>query len=217
MKYKVLVNKENRIKDNYLDRIELVSVKNVLEEEIQIEKETYDNYLNLVKFIREELDIEIGIDTAYRDFEHQQAIYNHYLESDGQEYCDNYVAPVGYSEHHTGLAIDIDVKINGEFIYSDDSFNLTEPILKKIHPYLHKFGFVLRYPEGKEKITGYNYEPWHIRYVGKVVAKIIYENNICMVCYEEIKKEDIEKLEINCGHLFCFDCWCKGCFGETDF
>ena len=183
MKYKILVNKNHKIKDNYLEKITLVSTKNVLKEDIFIEDKTYNNYLKLKDFIKEELNIEIGIDTAYRDFDHQQRIYDHYLEMNGQEYCDKYVAPVGYSEHHTGLAIDIEAKINGEFIYSDDNFNLTEPILKRIHPYLHQFGFILRYPEGKETITGYNYEPWHIRYVGVVPAKIIYENDLTLEEY----------------------------------
>ena len=183
MKYKILVNKNHKIKDNYLEKITLVSTKNVLKEDIFIEDETYNNYLKLKDFIKEELNIEIGIDTAYRDFDHQQRIYDHYLEMNGQEYCDKYVAPVGYSEHHTGLAIDIEAKVNGEYVYSDDNFNLTEPILKRIHPYLHQFGFILRYPENKESITGYNYEPWHIRYVGLVPAKIIYENNLTLEEY----------------------------------
>ena len=114
MKYKILVNKNHKIKDNYLEKITLVSTKNVLKEDIFIEEETYNNYLKLKDFIKEELNIEIGIDTAYRDFDHQQRIYDHYLETNGQEYCDRYVAPVGYSEHHTGLAIDIEAKINGD-------------------------------------------------------------------------------------------------------
>ena len=177
MKYKTLVNKNHKIKDNYLDRITLVSTKNVLNDDILIEEETYNNYLKLRDFIKNELNIELGIDTAYRSFDEQQAIYDHYLEVNGQEYCDNYVALTHYSEHHTGLAIDVEAKINNEFVYSDDNFTLIEPVLKKIHPYLHKFGFILRYPKDKETITGYNYEPWHIRYVGIVPAKIIYENN----------------------------------------
>ena len=183
MKYTVLVNKNNRISNNYLNKIDLVMTKNVLEEDIYIEQETYNNYLKLKEFISNELNIDIGIDTAYRDNNHQERIYNHYLETKGKDYCDKYVALVGYSEHHTGLAIDIDVKINNDYMYSDDNFDLTEPVLKKIHPYLHKFGFILRYPENKENITGYNYEPWHIRYVGEIPATIIYENNLTLEEY----------------------------------
>ena len=183
MKYTVLVNKNNRISNNYLNKIDLVMTKNVLEEDIYIEQETYNNYLKLKEFISTELNIDIGIDTAYRDNNHQERIYNHYLETKGKDYCDKYVALVGYSEHHTGLAIDIDVKINNDYMYSDDNFDLAEPVLKKIHPYLHKCGFILRYPENKENITGYNYEPWHIRYVGEIPATIIYENNLTLEEY----------------------------------
>ena len=183
MKYTVLVNKNNRISNNYLNKIDLVMTKNVLEEDIYIEQETYNNYLKLKEFISNELNIDIGIDTAYRDNNHQERIYNHYLETKGKDYCDKYVALVGYSEHHTGLAIDIDVKINNDYMYSDDNFDLIEPVLNKIHSYLHKFGFILRYPENKENTTGYNYEPWHIRYVGKIPATIIYENNLTLEEY----------------------------------
>ena len=183
MKYTVLVNKNNRISNNYLNKIDLVMTKNVLEEDIYIEQETYNNYLKLKEFISNELNIDIGIDTAYRDNNHQERIYNHYLETKGKDYCDKYVALVGYSEHHTGLAIDIDVKINNDYMYSDDNFDLTEPVLNKIHSYLHKFGFILRYPENKENTTGYNYEPWHIRYVGEIPATIIYENNLTLEEY----------------------------------
>ena len=183
MKYTVLVNKNNRISNNYLNKIDLIMTKNVLGKDIYIDQETYNNYLKLKEFISNELNIDIGIDTAYRDNNHQERIYNHYLETKGKDYCDKYVALVGYSEHHTGLAIDIDVKINNDYMYSDDNFDLAEPVLKKIHPYLHKFGFILRYPENKENITGYNYEPWHIRYVGKIPATIIYENNLTLEEY----------------------------------
>ena len=174
MKYTVLVNKINMIKNNYLNRINLVTTKNVLDKDILVEEEAYTNYLKLKEFVNNELKIEIGIDTAYRDVKEQEEIYNHYLNVNGEEYCEKYVAVPEFSEHHTGLAIDIEARINNEFIYSDDNFNLTEPVLRKIHPYLHKFGFILRYPENKESITGYNYEPWHIRYVGEIPAKIIY-------------------------------------------
>ena len=183
MKYTILVNKDNKIKDNYLNNTQLVTTKNVIDEDTLIEQETYNNYLKLKDFIKKELNIDLAIDTAYRDINHQTEIYNHYLEKNGQDYCDKYVAVPGYSEHHTGLAIDIEVKVDGNFLYSDDNFELTESTLRKIHPYLYKFGFILRYPKNKENITGYNYESWHIRYVGEIPAKIIYENNLTLEEY----------------------------------
>ena len=78
-------------------------------------------------------------------------------------------------------------------IDSDELFN-KEDIYLVIHKYLHKFGFILRYPKDKEDITGYNYEPWHIRYVGKEVASIIYNNNITLEEYVlKYKNKVLEK------------------------
>ena len=132
---------------------------------------------------QKELNIYIDIDDSYRSISTQEKIYNHYLELNGQEYCDNYVAVPGYSEHHTGLAIDIMLKVNDGFLREDmDQFEYIN-VFEEIHKHLYKYGFILRYPKGKENITGYNYEPWHFRYVGKLPAKIIYENNLCLEEY----------------------------------
>ncbi len=178
----VLVNKENKIKDKYYENLKLVDTLNVLDEKIKVEEETYKAYLELKKFL-EEKDIIIGIDTSYRDEKEQQEIWDDFLEKKGLDYCNNYVAPVGYSEHHTGLAIDISLKKDGKFLIDNGDLFKYDDEFKKIHPYLKEFGFILRYPLGKESITGYNYEPWHIRYVGTVAANIIYENNLTLEEY----------------------------------
>ena len=178
----VLVNKDNKIKDKYYKNLKLVEVLNVLDKKTKVEEKTYNAYLELKKFL-EEKDIIIGIDTAYRDEEEQQETWNYFLEEKGEEYCHKYVAPVGYSEHHTGLAIDISLKKDGKFLIDNGDLFKYDDEFKKIHPYLKEFGFILRYPLGKENITGYNYEPWHIRYVGTVTANIIYENNLTLEEY----------------------------------
>ena len=178
----VLVNKDNKIKDKYYKNLKLVEVLNVLDKKTKVEEKTYNAYLELKKFL-EEKDIIIVIDTAYRDEEEQQETWNYFLEEKGEEYCHKYVAPVGYSEHHTGLAIDISLKKDGKFLIDNGDLFKYDDEFKKIHPYLKDFGFILRYPLGKENITGYNYEPWHIRYVGTVAANIIYENNLTLEEY----------------------------------
>ena len=89
----------------------------------------------------------------------------------GLDYAEEVVAMPGTSEHHTGLAIDIIINIDGNWIVENDELIKEEEIFKKIHSSLKYFGFILRYPKGKEDITGYPYEPWHIRYVGIDVAK----------------------------------------------
>lgn len=182
MKYKVLVNKEHKIKENYLSKIELITIKNIDNEDIQIEKETYNAYQKLEKFLKTK-NIIIGISSAYRSKEYQQEIYDDFVKEYGKDYADKFVAPVGCSEHHTGLAIDINIKVNGAWPKDNYELMKQEKMFKTIHKYLSTYGFILRYPDEKEDITGYPYEPWHIRYTGKIVAKIIESNNYTLEEY----------------------------------
>lgn len=174
--YLTLVNKENPIKDNYFKNLELVECYDVFNESIQIEKRTLTAYLELKDFL-EKKNIYIGLDSAYRTIEMQQKIIDEFNVLYGEEYVNNYVAPVRRSEHHTGLAVDLSIKVGDQFLILNEELMANEKIFLEIHKYLKDFGFILRYPKGKEKITGYSYEPWHIRYVGKIVADIIYKNH----------------------------------------
>ncbi len=182
MKYKVLVNKENKIKDKFLSKIELITTKNIDNLDVQIEKETYNAYLKLKDFLATK-NITIGISSAYRSKEYQQELYDEYVNKYGKDYADKVVAPVGCSEHHTGLAIDINIKVNGT--WPSDNNELMEHLAeyKKVYKYLADYGFILRYPEGKENITGYPYEPWHIRYIGKTVAQKLEKENYTLEEY----------------------------------
>ncbi len=182
MNYLTLVNKDNKIKDSYYKQVKLIETINVEDEKTEVEEKTYENYLELKEFLKKK-NIIIGIDTAYRDEKYQQEIWDDFYETKGEDYCHKYVAPVGCSEHHTGLAIDISLKKNNIFLTDGGDLLKYDEDFKKIHPYLKDFGFILRYPEGKESITGYSYEPWHIRYVGKIPAQIISENNLCLEEY----------------------------------
>ena len=180
MKYTVLVNKDNKFKES--NKYNLITTKNELNEEVQVEEEAYNNFLLLKEYLKK-LNINIDIDDSYRSIDRQVELYDYYLKNNGQEYCDNYVAVPGYSEHHTGLAIDIMLKINDKYLREDmDQFQEIKTF-EEIHKHLYKYGFILRYPENKENITGYSYEPWHFRYVGKLPAKIIYENNLTLEEY----------------------------------
>ncbi|MBQ6324267.1 MAG: tRNA pseudouridine(55) synthase TruB [Bacilli bacterium] len=193
MKYTILVNKNNPIKTNYLNKVNLIEIKNVFDETIKIEAETYKNYLELEKHLKEK-GIVIGIDSAYRSFADQENLIKEFENKYGKEYTDKTVARVGESEHHTGLAIDLVVKVNNEWLEPNDKQEKTESILKEVHKYLHNYGFILRYPKEKESITSYDYESWHIRYVGKVPAKIIYEEKLTL---EEYLKDFSGVLYIN--------------------
>ena len=182
MKKTILINKENKIKESYYKHVNFIYTKDISGENIQVEEETYGAYLELVKFFKTK-NINIGIESAYRSFEEQQNVYDELTEIYGQDYADKVVAPVGTSEHHSGLAIDITIKINGQYIDANAMSSEEEKIFEEIHKYLKDYGFILRYPKDKENITGYPYEPWHIRYVGKFIAKIIYENNYTLEEY----------------------------------
>ena len=118
-------------------------------------------------------DITLYAVSPYRSYSLQNYLYERYASYDGYEKADTYSARPGSSEHQTGLAIDINA--------ADDWFNDTKEAAW-LAKNAYKYGFILRYPLGKEYITGYQYESWHYRYVGEDVAKYIYDNDLT---YEE--------------------------------
>ena len=123
------------------------------------------------------------MDSCYRTVEEQQMIYNEFMIKYGEKYTEKIIAPIRASEHHTGLAIDLSLKINDKLLIENEDLMANENIFLEIHKYLKDFGFILRYPKGREQVTGYSYEPWHIRYVGVVPATIIYENDLTLEEY----------------------------------
>lgn len=187
MNYKILVNKNNKIDDNYLSKIKFISTKDIEGVDIKVEKETFEAFLKLKKFL-EEKEIIIGIASAFRTIETQERIYQSFVDEYGKEYADAIVAPIGCSEHHTGLAIDINIKKDDDsWPIGNEELKDQESELIKTHQFLDQFGFILRYPKGKENITGYPYEPWHLRFVGINTAKKIYAENYTL---EEYLKTD---------------------------
>ena len=119
-------------------------------------------------------DIELWIQSGYRSYSLQEELYNRYVEEDGKEKADTYSARPGHSEHQTGFAMDLNI--------IDSSFEGT-PEAIWIEENCYKYGFIIRYPKGKEKITGYMYEPWHLRYIGKENAKKVYESGLTLEEY----------------------------------
>jgi D-alanyl-D-alanine carboxypeptidase len=104
----------------------------------------------------------------------------------GEEYTKNTVAVPGYSEHHTGLALDLYFILDGTTVYYNEDLVRYPEVWAKIHAKLADYGFILRYLEGKEDITGYSYEPWHIRYIDDVaLAKEITARGITLEEYIE--------------------------------
>lgn len=186
MNYKILVNKNNLIPNNY-NINDFVKVKLVDDTLTLIEKETFNHYKQLKKKL-EDYNIIIGLDSVYRSIDEQKEILENFTKKYGEEYANSIVAKPGTSEHHTGLAIDLSIKINDNFIIEGQDLLKYEKEFAIIHSFLSNYGFILRYPKNKEKITGYPYEPWHIRYVGNI-AKYICEKNITLEEYEELNEK----------------------------
>lgn len=123
--------------------------------------------------------------STYRPYERQVELYNGYVSRDGQELADTYSARPGFSEHQSGLAFDIG-EVGNSADYADDRFGETEAG-KWLAKNAHDYGFIIRYPKGKEKITGYKHESWHYRYVGKDIATKIYKENSTLEEYLDVK------------------------------
>ncbi len=173
----LLVNKDNPLKESYFKRMNLIDIKDYQGNDTKIDEETYNAFNKLSKYL-ETKNIILKIDSAYRSLDHQRKLYLEFCDRYGKEYADSIVAPVGTSEHHTGLAIDTEIILEDESINKDDLY-------KVVHASLKDFGFIPRYPKGKELITGYPYEPWHIRYVGEFAAKIMAEKNLTLEEYQK--------------------------------
>ncbi|HSI68185.1 MAG TPA: D-alanyl-D-alanine carboxypeptidase family protein [Planococcus sp. (in: firmicutes)] len=107
--------------------------------------------------------VYLSVISSYRSYSYQATLYNNYVKRDGQAAADRYSARPGHSEHQTGLAFDFGGTNQAYWLKS--SFEDTKEG-KWLAVNAHKFGFILRYPKGKESITGYMFEPWHFRYVG---------------------------------------------------
>lgn len=130
--------------------------------------ETYNAFNSLVQAAAND-GYNLWNASGFRSYETQEQIYNNYVYTHGQATADTFSARPGHSEHQTGMAIDVN--------NPSDSFNGT-PEAIWLREHCVDYGFIIRYPEGKQHITGYKYESWHIRYVGVEMAKKIRDEGI---------------------------------------
>jgi zinc D-Ala-D-Ala carboxypeptidase len=165
--YLLLVNKYYNLNENYQpDDLEKVDIG------YGYLRKVANDALNEMSDAAKEDNITLYVTSAFRSFETQYNLYENYAKRDGFAKADTYSARPGHSEHQTGLAVDLVKK--GSTL---SNFHLTEDF-EWLKENSYKYGFIIRYPLGKEDITGYIYEPWHYRYVGVEVASYIYENKI---------------------------------------
>jgi D-alanyl-D-alanine carboxypeptidase len=159
----MLVNKFNYLDENYApDDIVKVSMQFAYGDN-EIKKEVYEKFRSMYNDAKKE-GLYLIITSSYRDYNFQKELWDSYANQKGDEWADSVSARAGYSEHQTGYTLDIvTYKANMSSFEKTDEF-------KWLQDNAYKYGFILRYPKDKEDITGYSYESWHYRYVGKDVA-----------------------------------------------
>jgi len=175
----VLVNKQNWLHKDYVAR-DLVVVKvpfvpDVLEMSQMMRKEAAGALEKLFSAAKRKKVFLYAV-SGYRSYERQREILKKNKKIDGEE-ANWYSARAGQSEHQTGLAMDVSCEGVG-FELCEEFCNTKE--FEWLMENAHRFGFVIRYPRDKEDVTGYRFEPWHLRYVGKKVAKVMWEKGITL-------------------------------------
>lgn len=166
-----LVNKYNYLRDDFVPNNLVEMTTPYSKEGIYLVEEARDNFYKLVDKAKEE-GLTIRAISAYRGYTYQKRLYDKYVEADGVNKADTYSARPGFSDHQTGLAIDVDNTIS-----SFENFTNTKEYQWMLDN-SYKYGFILRYPNGKESITTYQFESWHYRYVGPKLAKKIKASNL---------------------------------------
>lgn len=127
--------------------------------------------------------LNIYISSGFRSYDYQAGLYQRYVDKDGKDEADRYSARAGHSEHQTGLAFDLN-SIEESFANTKEG--------KWVAQNCHKYGFIIRYPSDKEDVTGYKWEPWHIRYLGEETAQAVYDSGLCLEEYLGITSEYAE-------------------------
>lgn len=174
----MIVNKHYKIEDNYKpDNLVTVDAEHGYPNKIRAD--VYEEFKKMYEEAKKD-NVKIFIASPYRSYSDQNALYTYYVNTDGKKNADTYSARPGFSEHHTGLAMDL----IPEYGLDLDTFENSDGF-KWMQENAYKFGFILRYPKDKEYITGYIYEPWHYRYVGTSAATTIKNEGLTFEEYYE--------------------------------
>lgn len=175
----ILVNKVNPVDRDYKPD-DLMAIRYYVPDRAEATRymrtEAAEAFHRLVEAAAAE-GFEIRMTTAYRSYDFQKILFDNYVAKEGEEQANTYSARPGQSEHQTGLAADVSSPVVDWQLSND--YGKTEEG-KWLADNAHRFGFILRFPKGKEDVTGYQYEPWHLRYVGLPAAKEIYTYNLTL-------------------------------------
>lgn len=177
----VLINKQHPVPDDYTFKLgDIKTIKG----NMQCDERIIEELLSMMQAAGED-GVTLAICSPYRDLNRQKYLFNRKIEiymSKGMSYMEAYsissqaVTVPGASEHQIGLAIDI---VSNDYITLDEGFADTDAG-KWLAEHSYEYGFILRYPKGKEYITGIEYEPWHFRYVGKEAAAVMAKDNLTL-------------------------------------
>lgn len=199
-KYMILVNREHRLSSSWKPQ----NMVYFQSSGYQLEKTCADALAKMIAGCKNAGLKTLTLYSGYRTYQRQYDKYygkiNYYMsqgysKAKATQLTDEYYAPPGGSEHHTGLAADICTSsIVSQYGQLHESFGTTAEG-KWLRNNCYKYGFILRYDKGKESITGYNYEPWHFRYVGNTVAKEIFDQKITLEEYIAGLKSAKDKLK----------------------
>ena len=188
----ILVNKQNSIPEDYTFQVDKIQGR------MQCDERILDDLLDMLYAAKDD-GVSLVVCSSYRDLDYQKMLFNRKIKrymNRGMSYIEAYqlsgqaVTVPGTSEHEIGLALDI---VCNSYQTLDAGFGDTKAG-KWLAENSSRFGFVLRYPKGKEKITGIEYEPWHFRYVGKAAAPVMTEQGITL---EEFWEEYVEDVSID--------------------
>lgn len=175
----VLINKENAVDASYVPE-DLKTVSYYAKDRSAAGRSMRQEACDAFNALSEGAAAEgytIVVTTAYRSYDFQASLYNSYVKAHGQAEADTFSAQPGKSEHQSGLSADVsspsvNYQLTRDYIDTEEG--------RWLNDNAWKYGFIIRFPEGKEDITGYIYEPWHIRYVGKDIAKFIYDHQLTL-------------------------------------
>ncbi len=224
--YLVLVNKLCALPADWEERLDVVSTVNTRGNEVEVERAAFEAFLRLKEDLEKYDGVFIELDSARRTVAVQQGIMDFVTAHYGAGYAAKTVAPPGHSEHHTGLALDLYFRLDGRDVFLNEEMVRHTDVWAKIHARLADNALILRYPKGKEHITGYDYEPWHMRYVGdpaiarEIMAKgLTLEEYLGAVNVSEVEidygasalysKEEIEEAMVQAKCRFAFFAGCE--------
>ncbi len=171
----VLVNKNHKLYEDFIpNNLEMINLNYAVGKKF-LRSDAKASFEKLCEDAKK-IGYDIKAESTYRDYDYQEKLYSNYVKEYGKDYADKCSARPGHSEHQTGLAVDVrgsvsdynDFEKTKEFIWMRDN--------------AYQYGFILRYPQDKEHITGFKYEPWHYRYIGEY-AKDVYQKKLTLEEY----------------------------------